>query len=254
MHQASRHVVGSEHRGGPAGVDRPGGPRRQHRRWTAPRDAGPGERILRLQRRGGRDPVAAGQRREEGRLRRRRRAPRRRGGAASSTTTRACSRSPCTRPARCCSPAPASRRTPAGRTRSARRSTWRCRPAPSDAGWLRAFHAVVPPLLREFAPDILVTQHGCDSHRDDPLAHLALSVDGQRASYLALHDLAHEVGRRTLGRLRRRRLRDRRRGPAGLDPPAGRRLGDPARHRDRDARRLARGRSGSGSAYALRRG
>jgi acetoin utilization protein AcuC len=25
------------------------------------------------------------------------------------------------------------------------------------------------------------------------LAHLALSVDGQRASYLALHDLAHEV-------------------------------------------------------------
>ena len=40
---------------------------------------------------------------------------------------------------------------------------------------------------------MLVTQQGCDSHRDDPLAHLALSVDGQRASYLALHDLAHEV-------------------------------------------------------------
>jgi acetoin utilization protein AcuC len=66
-------------------------------------------------------------------------------------------------------------------------------PGTSDAGWLRAFHAVVPPLLREFAPDILITQQGCDSHRDDPLAHLALSVDGQRASYLALHDLAHEV-------------------------------------------------------------
>jgi acetoin utilization protein AcuC len=66
-------------------------------------------------------------------------------------------------------------------------------PGTSDAGWLRAFHAVVPPLLREFAPDVLVTQQGCDSHRDDPLAHLALSVDGQRASYLALHDLAHET-------------------------------------------------------------
>jgi acetoin utilization protein AcuC len=66
-------------------------------------------------------------------------------------------------------------------------------PGTSDAGWLRAFHAVVPPLVREFAPDVLVTQQGCDSHRDDPLAHLALSVDGQRASYLALHDLAHEV-------------------------------------------------------------
>jgi acetoin utilization protein AcuC len=66
-------------------------------------------------------------------------------------------------------------------------------PGTADAGWLRAFHAVVPPLVREFAPDVLVTQHGCDSHRDDPLADLMLSVDGQRASYLALHDLAHEV-------------------------------------------------------------
>jgi acetoin utilization protein AcuC len=66
-------------------------------------------------------------------------------------------------------------------------------PGTSDAGWLRAFHAVVPPLPREFAPDVLVTQQGCDSHREDPLAHLSLTVDGQRASYLALHDLAHEV-------------------------------------------------------------
>src|SRR4051794_34822347 len=66
-------------------------------------------------------------------------------------------------------------------------------PGTSDAGWLRAFHAVVPALVREFEPDVLVTQQGCDSHRDDPLAHLTLSVDGQRASYLALHDLAHET-------------------------------------------------------------
>ncbi len=62
-----------------------------------------------------------------------------------------------------------------------------------DAGWLRAFHAVVPQVVRAFEPQVLVTQHGCDSHMDDPLAHLMLSVDGQRASYLALHDLAHEV-------------------------------------------------------------
>ncbi len=66
-------------------------------------------------------------------------------------------------------------------------------PGTADAGWLRAFHAVVPPLVREFKPEVLVTQHGCDSHMEDPLAHLMLSVDGQRASYLALHDLAHEV-------------------------------------------------------------
>jgi len=66
-------------------------------------------------------------------------------------------------------------------------------PGTSDAGWLRAFHAVVPPLVREFAPEVLVTQHGCDSHIEDPLAHMMLTVDGQRAAYLALHDLAHEV-------------------------------------------------------------
>jgi acetoin utilization protein AcuC len=66
-------------------------------------------------------------------------------------------------------------------------------PGTADAGWLRAFHAVVPPLVHEFQPDVLVTQHGCDSHIEDPLAHLMLTVDGQRAAYLALHELAHEV-------------------------------------------------------------
>ena len=66
-------------------------------------------------------------------------------------------------------------------------------PGTADSGWLRAFHAVVPDLVREFDPDILVTQQGCDSHTEDPLAHLMLSVDGQRAAYLALHELAHEV-------------------------------------------------------------
>ncbi len=66
-------------------------------------------------------------------------------------------------------------------------------PGTDDAGWLRAFHAVVPPLLRAFRPQILVTQHGCDSHVEDPLAHLALTIDGQRAASLALHELAHEL-------------------------------------------------------------
>ena len=66
-------------------------------------------------------------------------------------------------------------------------------PGTDDGGWLRAFHAVVPPLLQEFGPDVLVSQHGCDSHMDDPLAHLMLSVDGQRAAHQALHALAHEV-------------------------------------------------------------
>jgi acetoin utilization protein AcuC len=61
-----------------------------------------------------------------------------------------------------------------------------------DAGWLRAFHAVVPPLLRAFRPAILVSQHGCDTHWLDPLAGLRLSIDGQRAAHAAIHELAHQ--------------------------------------------------------------
>ncbi|WP_326774648.1 acetoin utilization protein AcuC [Streptomyces sp. NBC_01445] len=61
-----------------------------------------------------------------------------------------------------------------------------------DAGWLRAFHAVVPELLAEFRPQVLVTQHGADTHFEDPLAHLAVSLDAQRAVQVACHELAHE--------------------------------------------------------------
>jgi acetoin utilization protein AcuC len=66
-------------------------------------------------------------------------------------------------------------------------------PGTNDALWLRAFHAVVPPAIRAFQPQVLVTQHGCDTHALDPLAHLMMSIDGQRAAYRALHQLAHEV-------------------------------------------------------------
>jgi acetoin utilization protein AcuC len=62
-----------------------------------------------------------------------------------------------------------------------------------DAGWLRAFHAVVPPLLRAFRPQILVSQHGCDTHWMDPLANLELTIDAQRAAHAAIHALAHET-------------------------------------------------------------
>ncbi len=62
-----------------------------------------------------------------------------------------------------------------------------------DAGWLRAFHAIVPPLLRAFRPQILVSQHGCDTHWLDPLADLEVSIDAQRVVHAAVHELAHQV-------------------------------------------------------------
>src|SRR6185437_3027684 len=66
-------------------------------------------------------------------------------------------------------------------------------PGTGDDGWLRAFEAVVPGAVRAFRPEVLVTQCGCDTHHEDPLADLALTVDGQRAAYAALHELAHQV-------------------------------------------------------------
>jgi acetoin utilization protein AcuC len=66
-------------------------------------------------------------------------------------------------------------------------------PGTGDSGWLRAFGAVVPGAVRAFRPEVLVTQCGCDTHHEDPLANLELSVDGQRTAIAALHSLAHEA-------------------------------------------------------------
>jgi acetoin utilization protein AcuC len=66
-------------------------------------------------------------------------------------------------------------------------------PGVGDEEWHAAFDEAVPAALRQFRPDYLLTQHGCDTHALDPLANLLLSVDGQRLAHAKLHDLAHEV-------------------------------------------------------------
>lgn len=66
-------------------------------------------------------------------------------------------------------------------------------PAGTDgAGWLRAVDAVVPPLVEEFAPELVVSQHGCDAHRRDPLAGLEVSVEAQLAAAQLVASLADE--------------------------------------------------------------
>jgi acetoin utilization protein AcuC len=40
---------------------------------------------------------------------------------------------------------------------------------------------------------VLVSQHGCDAHRLDPLANLQLTIDAQRQAGVMMHDLAHEL-------------------------------------------------------------
>ncbi len=65
-------------------------------------------------------------------------------------------------------------------------------PGTGDEGWLDAFHAIVPPLVRRWQPDVLVTQLGCDTHHTDPLAHLQLTTRAYREAATTLHGLAHE--------------------------------------------------------------
>jgi acetoin utilization protein AcuC len=66
-------------------------------------------------------------------------------------------------------------------------------PATGDDDWLAALERIVPPLARRHAPDILVTQHGCDSHALDPLAHLLLTTNAYRRATVLLDELAHEL-------------------------------------------------------------
>ena len=66
-------------------------------------------------------------------------------------------------------------------------------PYTSDDSWLEAFREVVPPLVKAFGPDVLVTQLGCDTHHSDPLAHLSLSTRAYREAATILHQLAHDV-------------------------------------------------------------
>jgi acetoin utilization protein AcuC len=66
-------------------------------------------------------------------------------------------------------------------------------PGIGDGAWLAAFRAIVPSAVRTFAPDVLVTQLGCDTHASDPLAHLMLTTAAYRRTAAELHRLAHEV-------------------------------------------------------------
>ena len=57
--------------------------------------------------------------------------------------------------------------------------------------YMRAFDAVVPPLLQRYRPDVLVTQQGIDSHYDDPLTHLMVST--QAREHIVRHFAATTV-------------------------------------------------------------
>ncbi|MDW7708846.1 MAG: acetoin utilization protein AcuC [Deferrisomatales bacterium] len=68
-------------------------------------------------------------------------------------------------------------------------------PGTTDEVYLWAFGEVVPPAVGRFAPDVLVTQLGVDTHYSDPLAQLLLTTRG----YARVVEELGDLGRATRG-------------------------------------------------------
>ena len=63
-------------------------------------------------------------------------------------------------------------------------------PYTDDEPYIQAFAALVPALVRRFAPDAVVSQLGCDTHWRDPLTHLNLTTRAYEAAVREIKALA----------------------------------------------------------------
>ena len=64
-------------------------------------------------------------------------------------------------------------------------------PFTEDDSYSEVIESLLTPLVISFAPDVIVTQHGCDTHAWDPLTHLSLTMRGIAAQIMLAHSLAH---------------------------------------------------------------
>jgi acetoin utilization protein AcuC len=65
-------------------------------------------------------------------------------------------------------------------------------PYSGDPSWWPIVESTVPELADAFQPTFLVTQHGCDSHAWDPLAHLRVTTAAYARAVKLLDEVAHE--------------------------------------------------------------
>ena len=64
-------------------------------------------------------------------------------------------------------------------------------PGTGEAAWLTAVETLLPELAAAFGPDIVVSQHGCDTHASDPLAHLNVTTTAMGAAARLVDVIAH---------------------------------------------------------------
>ncbi len=65
-------------------------------------------------------------------------------------------------------------------------------PGTSDVSWLAVVELVVPLVAEAFRPTLVVSQHGCDSHALDPLAHLEITTTAMSRAARLVDRVAHE--------------------------------------------------------------
>jgi len=65
-------------------------------------------------------------------------------------------------------------------------------PFSRDRQWIEAVDALVPALVERYKPDILITNHGCDTHAWDPQTHMNLTTVSLAHQAVLSHRLAHE--------------------------------------------------------------
>jgi acetoin utilization protein AcuC len=64
-------------------------------------------------------------------------------------------------------------------------------PYAGETAWLAAIRSLVPDLAASFGPDVVVSQHGADSHAWDPLAHLRVTTTAMGEAARMVDGLAH---------------------------------------------------------------
>src|SRR4051794_25704941 len=64
-------------------------------------------------------------------------------------------------------------------------------PYAGEDAWLLAVRRLVPSLAAAFAPDLVVSQHGADSHAWDPLAHLRVTTTAMGEAARLVDRVAH---------------------------------------------------------------
>lgn len=66
-------------------------------------------------------------------------------------------------------------------------------PYTDDASWSHCISTVLGAVARSFAPDLILSQHGCDPHYEDPLAQLQVTTGPMGEAARLCRELAEEL-------------------------------------------------------------